>query len=300
MKKDIIKNSSDLIKLKESFNKSFDKQIKVYKLQEKISNFDALNFGEVKALFEGVSDKLFDNHKDCVAKYIKTIKENKDLKTLYVLFENALKPSRVDDVNQLVSSMVAISESLDKKSLNEGLNNLRTILKESVLNASVTSEDIDFILNENKEINDSLSYILTNKKTAKNLFEHTNKTSSVVRYINENMTDEAVISEDAKSNNELINDLNEAISCGTQWETDAIRDLTLCYLSESSSEELFNNYKNECLSLLEEKISDADTLEEGVRFSSMKESLSKKQYDKDKLKESILTLAELKHTLVSE
>lgn len=300
MKKNIIKDSNDLIKLKESFNKAFDNQIRERKLQEKVSNLDALSFGEVKALFEGVSDKLFDNHKDCVAKYIKTIKENKDLKTLYVLFENALKPSRVDDVNQLVSSMVAISESLDKKSLNDGLKKLHTILKESVLNASVTSEEVDSILNENKEINDSLSYILTNKKTAKNLFEHTNKTSSVVKYISENMTDETVISEDVKSSNELINDLNEAISCGTKWETDAIRDLTLCYLSESSSEELFNNYKNECLSLLEEKISDADTLEEGVRFSSMKESLSKKQYDKDKLKESILTLAELKHTLVSE
>ena len=52
--------------------------------------------------------------------------------------------------------------------------------------------------------------------------------------------------------------------------------------------------------LLEEKISDTDSIEESVRFSSMKESLSKKEYNKDKIKESILTLAELKYTLVSE
>jgi hypothetical protein len=103
-----------------------------------------------------------------------------------------------------------------------------------------------------------------------------------------------------KSKTELVNDLNEAISCDTPWETEAIRDLTLCYLSESNSEELFNKYKDDCISLLNEKIEDTDSMEEGIRFSTMKESLSKKEFDKSKLKESILTLAELKYTLVNE
>lgn len=300
MKKNIIKDSNDLIKLKESFDKAFDNQIREHKLQEKVNEIDNLNFGEIKSLFEGISDKLFDGHKDCVSKYIKTIKENQDLKTFYTLFESVLKPSHVDDPNLLVSCMITLSEGLNKKSLNDGLSRLREILKESVLNASITSEDVDVILNKDKEVNESLNYILTNKKTAKNLFEHVNKVSNVVKYINENMSNSFETNDSTKSNNELIDELNEAISCETQWETDAIRDLTLCYLSESSTEDLFNNYKNECLSLLEEKITNADTFEDGVRFSSMKESLSKKEYDKDKLNESILTLAELKYTLVSE
>ena len=123
---------------------------------------------------------------------------------------------------------------------------------------------------------------------------------SVVNYINENMEEKEVTEDTEKSNKELIDELNEAISCDKPWETEAIRDLALCYLSESNSEELFNRYKNECVGLLEEKISDTDSIEESVRFSSMKESLSKKEYNKDKIKESILTLAELKYTLVSE
>ena len=157
-------------------------------------------------------------------------------------------------------------------------------------------------MNENKEINESLSYILTNKKTAKNLFEHTNKMHAVISYINENMNSDNVLNNDASSKTkaELVNDLNEAISCDTPWETEAIRDLTICYLSESNSEELFNKYKNECVSLLNEKIEEANSIEEGIRFSTMKESLSKKEFDKSKLKESILTLAELKYTLINE
>jgi hypothetical protein len=291
--------------LKESFNKAFDSQIREHKLQEKITELNNLGFGDVKSLFEGISDKLFDNHKDCVAKYIKTIKENNDLKTLYVLYENAIKPSHVNDVNLLVSSMVAISESINSKSLKEGMKKLHSVLTESIIKAGVSAEDIDAILNENKEINESLTYILTNKKTAKNLFEHTNMVHSVVNYINENMGDDKINDKvndkiNDKTNSDLINDLNEAISCDTPWETEAIKDLTLCYLSESNSEELFNRYKNECIELLEEKISDADSIEEGVRFSTMKESLSKKEYNKDKIKESILTLAELKYTLISE
>ena len=45
---------------------------------------------------------------------------------------------------------------------------------------------------------------------------------------------------------------------------------------------------------------DTDNIEEGIRFSTMKESLVKKDFDKTKLKESILTLAELKYTLTND
>ena len=302
MKNNVIKDSNDLIKLKESFNKAFDTQIRVKQIEERVSNLDKLGFGEIKSLFEGISDKLFDGHKDCVANYIKTIKENKELKTLYVLFENALKPAHVNDTNSLVSSMVAISDGIDKKTLKEGVKKLQGILKEAVVKSNITAEEFDTLLNENKDINESLSYILTNKKTAKNLFEHTNKVHAVVSYINENMASDNVVDEKAsdKTKTELVNDLNEAISCDTPWETEAIKDLTLCYLSESSSEELFKQYKDECISLLSEKIEDADSMEEGIRFSTMKESLLKKEFDKTKLKESILTLAELKYTLINE
>ena len=302
MKKNIIKDSNDLIKLKESFNKAFDTQIRAKQIEERVSNLDKLGFGEIKTLFEGISDKLFDSHKDCVANYIKTIKENKELKTLYVLFENALKPAHVNDTNLLVSSMVAISESIDKKTLKEGVKKLQGILKEAVVKSNITAEEFDALLNENKDINESLSYILTNKKTAKNLFEHTNKVHTVVSYINENMASDNVVDEKAsdKTKTELVNDLNEAISCDTPWETEAIKDLTLCYLSESNSEDLFNRYKNGCISLLNEKIEDTDNIEEGIRFSTMKESLVKKDFDKTKLKESILTLAELKYTLTND
>lgn len=302
MKKNIIKDSNDLIKLKESFNKAFDTQIRAKQIEERVSNLNKLGFGEIKSLFEGISDKLFDTNKDCVAKYIKTIKENKELKTLYILFENTLKPEHVNDTNLLVSSIVAISEGINKKTLNEGIKKLQSILKEAIIKSNITSDEFDSLLNENKEINESLSYILTNKKTAKNLFEHTNKVHAVVSYINENMNSDNVLNNDAsgKTKTELINDLNEAISCDTPWETEAIRDLTICYLSESNSEDLFNKYKDDCISLLNEKIEDANSIEEGIRFSTMKESLSKKEFDKSKLKESILTLAELKYTLINE
>ena len=85
MKKSEIKTVNDLVSLKESFNKILDNKIEEKKLAEKISEISNMNFGEVKSLFEGVSYKLFDNNKKCIADYVKTIKENKDLKTLYVL-----------------------------------------------------------------------------------------------------------------------------------------------------------------------------------------------------------------------
>ena len=292
-----IETSNDLIRLKESFVKAFDSRIEAQKLQERVAELDNLNFGDMKALFEGVSNKLFDGAKDCVAKYIKTIKENKDLKTLYVLYENAIKPAHTNDANLLVSSMVAISEGIDKKSLKEGLKKLNAIVKESVLKAGVSVDEVNEILSKNASINESLSFILTNSKNAKNLFEHTNKVHDVVNYINENMSSTSDENVESKTSEELVSELNEAISCNNTWETEAIKDLTLCYLSDSNGEELFEQYKNDCISLLNEKIESTDNIEEGIRFSTMKESLENKKYDKEKIKESILKLAELRYTL---
>ena len=296
MKNINIKNSSDLERLKESFNKTLDNRIKAEKLNEKISELDTLGLGETKALFEGVSDRLFDNHKNCVAKYIKTIKENKALKTLYSLYECALKPSRVNDVNLLVSSMVSISEGVDKKALKEGLSKLNSVVKECVVKSNIDSETIDEILSNNKELNEALDFVFTNKKNTKNLFEYTNNLQRIVQHINENMAEEVEESEE-KCNEELIGDLNEAISRENSWETEALRDLTLCFLSESSKEDLFNQYKSDCMNILEEKIAESDNIEEHARFTSMKESLCKKQYNENVLKESILKMAELKYTL---
>lgn len=295
MKKSEIKTVNDLISLKESFNKILDKKIEKQKLSEMVSEISNMNFGEIKALFEGVSYRLFDNDKKCIADYVKTIKENKDLKTLYVLYENVIKPSFTNDPNLFVTSMLSISDNLDRKSLKEGLSKLRGVVKESVLKSGVKTDEIKEILSENKDINKSLSFILTEKKTPKNLFEHTNNLHTVVEYINENMKNshETVL----EGREKLISDLNESINCANDWETSVIKDLTLCFLSNSNSENLFEQYKNDCLSLLEEKIEDSDRVEEKARFSAMKQSLCEKEYKEDNFKDSILKLAELKYTL---
>ena len=298
MKKNNIETSNDLIRLKESFNKAFDSKIETKKLQEKVAEFSNLNFGDLKTLFEGISYRLFDNNRDCIADYVKTIKGNKALSTLYNLYENSLKPSHTKDAGLLVFAMTSLSDGIDKKQLNEGISKLTKIVKESVLKSGVSVEEVDELLSKNKSINESLSFIFTNKKSPKNLFEYTNRVHEAVNYINENMTPENVDADTViKTNGELLKDLNEAISCENEWEREAIKELTLVRLSESTGEELFEQYKQDCLSLLNEKIEESNNMEEGIRFSTMKESLEKKMFDGDKLNESILKLAELKYTL---
>lgn len=283
-----------LTKLKESLEKTISNKIEKQKIDESVKKIDSLTFGSMKSLFEGLSDRVFDSkNKNLVGKYAKTIKENKDLRTLYNLYESVLNANEVSNVDLLVNSLVSLSEGLDRKNINKGKKELSKVLKECIYASNVSNDELNTLL-EGSEINKAIDYIFNNRKNTSNIFEHTNNMNVVIKYVNENM--KPVVS-NQKTNNELLNDLNESISGLEQWESDVIKDLTLHTLSESSKEELFNRYKNDCIAILEEKINESEILEERARFESMKRNLSDKEYVAEKLNESLFKLSELKYTL---
>lgn len=295
MKNINLNNINDLQSLKESLNKTIDKKINEQKLKNFSNKIDTMSFGELKCIFESVSENVFENNKKALAEYVNTIKKNDALKTMYSLHESAIKPSKVSDANQLVNTMVMVSEGIDTKKYNNGLNKLRKVTK-SVVNESNLSDDyFSNIINDNV-ILESLNYILTNKRNHKNLYEYTENFTKVVNYINENMKEQK--NDDSnKSDKNLINDLNESFSDLETWQKDSLKDIVLCNISETSKESLFERYKNECLALLDDKISNCNELEESIRFNKMKEQLSNKKCDLNNINESIMTLSELKHTL---
>lgn len=293
MSKIDLDNIQNLERLKESLNKTINKRIN----EQKVNNYfnNDLNFYTLKTLFECISSNLFDSKNSSFKKYIKIIKENKDLKLLYSLHERVMNPTFSNSPETVVNSMVKLTETIDKKSLKENEHKLSNILKEGINECSIPLNIIEESLSKNKNINESLYFILTNKVNDKNLFEYSNNVHNVLSHINENMEEKIDVEEkDFKS---LIKDLNENIKSENPWETEALTDIALCTISDGSKQELFETYKSACINLLEEKISISKNIEERSRFLGMKNSLERKEFNEDTLNESILKLSELKKTL---
>lgn len=297
MKKVDLNTIDGLNKLKENLSQVIDNKIKDKQLQEKVNSFDKLSFGELKNIFEGVCHTIFEKDKKNIAKYVNVIKENRDLRILNNLYESILKPKYVSNPDLFVKSLITISEGLDKKNIKRGNSDLCKIVKESVLNSGINCEEIDELINTKKDLNNSIGYIFENNLSVKNAIEHTNNLNNVIKYITENCKSEEC---KTKTNKELIDDLNENIIGLESWESELIKEVSLCNLSESSQSDLFNKYKKDCLDLLEEIIDKCDNIEMKSKFESMKNSMNEKKYDESKFKTDILNIAELKQVLKGE
>lgn len=290
-----LKNSTDLEALKESFNKVLDKRISEQRLSEKLDSLKSLSFGECKSLFESVIDELYDapEGKKLIGSYVKLIKENKSIHTVYKILEGV---STLDKENADTAAYVLCNmcESVDRKQLTEGEKKMQNIVSEALkLPKNVTCESIDATLENSKPLNESIAR-LTHKKNV-NINEKVSAVKTLTKCITES-TSKSNNTVNEKTSGELKDDLSNLISEAGHdaWENQVIKDLTLCSISNGSKETLFETYKNDCISTIDE-ISDDDNKS---RLFAMKQQLSEKKYNEETLIEDLFNLAELKKTLL--
>lgn len=300
MKSINLTNSSDLKKLQKEMISVLDNRIKEAELSEAVKNIDTLSFGDLRCIFESIADKLYDTKKgkSIIRKYASTIKENKSLKNYYLISECIRQPQNVTDSFIFLSESLSLSNSIAKKEFNEGMKKMSDIVKSAVIEAKMSKEDLLNTIESNKILNESINYVLTNKKSIKNLAEYASHVSTLNEHIKNNNvnTDTLTESKDAKF---LFQDLQESLNNSSLeiWENQAIADIALCQLSNSNKEDLFEQYKSKCLSTLTAILESEKNVEDISRLSTMKEQLSLKEYSEENLKEDILKLAKLNYTL---
>lgn len=297
MKKFDLNNSSNLSRFKEEFNKILESRISKAKLNEELSSLKSLPLGSIVDVFQGIADKLYEakGGKKLIAKYVKTIRENKCLSNAYSTYEIVRNAPNVTNPQLFLSEALSMSKGISKQEYTQAKAKLADVVCECVKKTGV---DVDVIINSKKggELNESVEYLLLNEKRFSNLPQYVNKFDTVCKALNEGMKHPVSEGENL-TGKELIGKLNEEISSLKDWESDALKDISLALLSESSMSELFENYKNKCLEKLDEAIEESDSVETTSHFESMKAQLSEKQYKKDTIYEDIFTLAELAKTL---
>ena len=302
MKNTTFKTIGDFQRLKESLNDVIDKRITKMKLEECINSFDALSFACLNEIFKNTVDKLYETKegKRLIKKYVKTIKESNDLKKVYSIYNIVNSPNKIDDGTLFIKESMSLIKEIDKKNYNDSLSSISDIVKECVVSTNLDIETIEKLKSKYYgSINESLDYVLFNKMGINNVVEYTNDLSRITNFINENKKHENDLMVEGKSICELIGDFDKLFTNDIEiWESTAIKDISLAELSGKDKKDVFEEYKSECLSIIEENLNEKDA-ENSSRFQGMKEKLMKKEFNSDTIVEDILMLSELKHVLKS-
>lgn len=302
MKNTTFKNIGDFQRLKESLNDVIDKRITKMKLEECINSFNSLSFACLNEIFKNTVDKLYETKegKRLIKKYVKTIKESNDLKKVYSIYNIVNSPNKINDGTLFIKETISLIKEIDKKNYGDSLSSISDIVKECAVSANLDTEAIENIKDKyHGSISESLDYVLFNKMDMNNIVEYTNGLSRITNFINENKKHENDLMVEGKSICELIGEFDKLFTNDIEiWESTAIKDISLAELSGKDKKGVFEEYKTECLSIIEENLNEKD-VENSSRFQGMKEKLMKKEFNSDTIVEDILMLSELKHVLKS-
>ena len=299
MKNINLNKSSDLLKVKNELNSVFESRIKAAELNEAIENFSNLSLGDLNHIFESVSDRLFDsaNGKKIIGKYVKALKENKELGKAFAIYHVVNNPKHVGDVNLFLSETFALSNDINKARLQEGKDTLSKIVAEAVKECNLTAEQINETVSESRQVNEAIEYLLSNKRSAKNIYEHVNSLTTLKEHVSVNA--EAACEGSNQSVKELSEELLSTLNEGEldKWEHDAIWGIVSANLSNRSRAELFEEYKKNCVNKIDEILNEQEDVAEKSRLTTMKQQLEGKKFSEETLTEDILNLSKLYHTL---
>lgn len=295
-----LNKSADLTKVKKELNKILESRISKALLEEAKTSLSDMSLGGIVNVFESIADKLYEakGGKKLIAKYVKAIRENKSLSGAYYVYNIVRKSPNVTNPQLFLSEAIAISSNFaekDKKIFEEGKKKLAGIVRECVDIVGIDAETLFANANKNVKLNESIEYLLFNKKSQANLSEYVNKFDSVCNALNENMQEAS--NEESVNGKELIDKLNEEFKGLQPWESDALKEISIALISESDLKNVFDTYKTRCMEKLDEAIEESNSVETTSQFESMRTQLSEKVYKAENAYEDIFTLAELAKTI---
>lgn len=254
------------------------------------------NFGQIKhtyntLLAEGIA-KNSSKEKVEFKKYIKTIKENKVLKTqfdIYYNIENKVESDGWKAMNY-VNECLSLIDGFSKKEIKEANNKLN---------------ESEFIKNNNIDIDDNKSKLyeaietlITTIKSSSTLDKIVEAKHAVVEYIINNKKENNVVEGYGLPNSVLseiaVEKFNEEYAELTESEKEAIS--VMIGSNESEKEDLYKKTIKECLELVNSKLTESsgDVKE---KLLATKENLLNRNYNSESFVSDLSKVIELKNYL---
>ena len=251
------------------------------------------NFGNIKDTFNNLviesvitKDK---KGKQLFSKYIKLIKEDKNLNDQYFIYKNLQNTKFSDELEakDFIKENIELLKSIDTKSNKY----LLKLLEGKKINQ------------ENNELYEHINFLVNTKKSPSNL----SKINESINYIKDTM----MITEGSEetSNFEMIslppsvlthlakNKLNNRLSELNETEKEIVT--TILNGSEENKVELFKKLKRECITIIDNKLSESIELELKDKLLKVKDKLLNMDYDVSTFESDINKVYNLKESVSS-
>lgn len=295
------KNINELERIRKAFNSVVDKEQELNRIHSLKESVEELSIPELKQVYESISDKLYatDGGKKLLSKYIKLVTENKTMQTEYVIVNGIYSPMDVMDTPMYITELFDIHGKRDKE-YKAKKGQVVDLLKECIDTVNMSSSDLENIINESKnDVNSSIEYLLSIKRTASNVNDRVKSMKLLEGKVNDaNIVNESIV--DNRKASELINDLSNVTDGLEEWQKRVVNDISKYILENKTKEDLFNDYKTECINTINESINNTEdgNFETVSQLKGMVSQLSEKKYNKETVNEDLFMLSELRQTLI--
>lgn len=262
------------------------------------------NFGQLKTLYNGVLAESISTgdkkRKDVFKHYIKVLKENESLKTQFYIFNNIENKIESDKGKaiEFVKENISLMDKFSKKEITNSYPKLvKPIIENNGFGYDYPNQDL-------KELHENVSFLINTEKNVKTVGDIIEATHKVVDYITNNKKQESVIEglgDTVLSNNDLsklmVSKFNKEYGKSlSESEVSLLNDIIMYNSDEVKKEEVFKQSLSECLTLVNDKLGDADA-DLKMSLLNLKENLLDKKYNNDSFEIDVLKLNDLKSNL---
>lgn len=212
------------------------------------------NFGVIYKIFESNTRNLLRDKSSQrkLKKIMGLIRENKVLNDEFNAYNAFTNPTNVENPSEYVNEAMSLITRYSKKTIRENNEKLINLFKEYNLNENISVDDSEIELFENIE------YLILHNKDFKNI----NKYNDIQKRLCEYVTENNVMLIESKNIDELYDEkINEVVKKHENELNDDEIKLIMEVNDSSKAKKLFNKYKSEVTSLINEQIKEGKDVE---------------------------------------
>ena len=262
-----------------------------------MNEMNTTNFGVLNHIFESELPTLIKTNKKAVKNVIKTIKEDKNLRSQFS-FYNVIKEQYNGNHAEIITPEVVLDklvkivcEDIDQKTIKKSNKKLRDVMIENNIIPS------DFVDEESKKLYENGNVILTTKRTSNNMLPLVESYDVVCEWMDKHKDDKKNNDKDVDKlieefENKLKTNLNESEMSFVQEITDFRSPI-----AEKRKEKLFNKFKNECIDKINAMLKEDS---DNVELKGLSDQINEMTFNKDSIVKDIAKLLEIRDILMDD
>lgn len=275
-------------------DKLLNESIEAYNHYKKCCSYPKSNrektFGELNYMLESELTNLFKNNKKALKECTILMKEDKNLRSAFRFIDAMRKYNCEGNANNYVTESLELAD-IDKKTFKESVQRLADLLsKYEIGGQSIDEESVKYFK--------ACEKALCEEKKLTNLTDYTNSVNTIASYIEAH---KAPVNESKKTIQAISEELEKKIANLTEEEQSLVKDIIDFKqpMVETRQEQLFNRFKNECLSTVSKLMSEANE-DDRDGLNAIKERLENKSYCKETIVQDIANLLEIRDVLLEK